>query len=137
MMAGSTGPVTLSGLMALQNAETLAAVVLAQLVNAGVPVIYGGTSSITDMKTGSLSIGAPEMSMIQHMQVQIAKSLLFDFNDYDIKVSAPEWKSFCGRHGLHDKTKFLDSSIVESNLLVFKAVPGSCNAIGLQVLYFR
>jgi trimethylamine--corrinoid protein Co-methyltransferase len=73
MMAGSTGPVTLSGLMALQNAETLAAVVLAQLVNAGVPVIYGGTSSITDMKTGSLSIGAPEMSMIQHMQVQIAK----------------------------------------------------------------
>jgi len=71
------------------------------------------------------------------LQLKIAKSLLFDFNDYDIKVSAPEWKSFCGRHGLHDKTKFLDSSIVESNLLVFKAVPGSCNAIGLQVLYFR
>jgi trimethylamine--corrinoid protein Co-methyltransferase len=73
MMAGSTGPVTLSGLMALQNAEILAAVVLTQLVNPGAPVIYGGTSTITDMRTGSLAIGAPEMPMIQHMQVQMAR----------------------------------------------------------------
>ncbi|MGD8658779.1 MAG: trimethylamine methyltransferase family protein [Desulfobacterales bacterium] len=73
MMAGSTGPVTLSGLMALQNAEILAAVVLTQLVNPGAPVIYGGTSTITDMRTGSLASGAPEMPMIQHMQVQMAR----------------------------------------------------------------
>jgi len=73
MMAGSTGPVTLSSLMTLQNAEILAAVVLTQLVNPGAPVIYGGTSTITDMRTGSLAIGAPEMPMIQHMQVQMAR----------------------------------------------------------------
>jgi len=73
MMAGSTGPVTLPGLMAVQNAEMLAGVVLTQLVKARAPVIYGGTSSITDMRMGDLAVGAPEMPMIQHMQVQMAK----------------------------------------------------------------
>lgn len=73
MMAGSTGPVTLPGLLTLQNAEYLAGIVLAQLIRPGLPCIYGGTSSITEMRTGGLAMGAPEMSMIQHFQAQIAR----------------------------------------------------------------
>ena len=73
MMAGTTGPVTLPGLLALQNAEMLAGVTLTQLVNPGTPVIYGGTSTITDMRTGSLTIGAPELSMIQNATIQMGK----------------------------------------------------------------
>ncbi len=73
MMAGATGPVTLSGTLVVQNAEMLAGVTLAQLVTPGVPVVYGGTSSIADMRTGALSIGAPELSMIQHAQAQMAR----------------------------------------------------------------
>jgi trimethylamine--corrinoid protein Co-methyltransferase len=73
MMAGATGPVTLPGLLALQNAEMLAGVTLTQLVNPGAPVIYGGTSTVTDMRTGGLAIGAPELSMIQNATVQMGK----------------------------------------------------------------
>jgi trimethylamine--corrinoid protein Co-methyltransferase len=73
MMAGTTGPVTLPGLLALQNAEMLAGVTLTQLVNPGAPVIYGSTSTITNMRTGSLSIGAPELSMIQNATIQMGK----------------------------------------------------------------
>lgn len=73
MMAGATGPVTLSGLLAVQNAEMLAGITLAELVTASVPVVYGGTSSIVDMRTGALSIGAPELSMIQCAQAQMAR----------------------------------------------------------------
>ena len=73
MMAGTTGPVTLPGLLALQNAEMLAGVVLSQLVNPGSPVIYGSTSTATDMRTGSPTIGAPELSMIQNATAQMAK----------------------------------------------------------------
>jgi trimethylamine--corrinoid protein Co-methyltransferase len=54
MMAGATGPVTLPGLLALQNAEMLAGVTLTQLVNPGTPVIYGSTSTVTNMRTGGL-----------------------------------------------------------------------------------
>ena len=73
MLAGGTGPITLPGVIALHNAELLAGITLAQMVNPGVPVVYGTTSSIIEMKTGSLSIGAPELSMIQNATIQLAK----------------------------------------------------------------
>ena len=67
IMAGGSGPVTLDGVLALQNAEILAGITLAQLVNPGAPVVYGSTSSAMDMKTGALSIGAPELSKKIHL----------------------------------------------------------------------
>jgi trimethylamine--corrinoid protein Co-methyltransferase len=73
MQAGATGPVTLPGLLAVQNAEVLAGIILAQLVNPGSPVIYGTTSTITEMRTGGLAIGAPELSMIQNATMQMAQ----------------------------------------------------------------
>ncbi len=72
-MAGATGPVNLAGILALQNAEILAGLTLAQLVNPGVPIIYGSTSSPMDMRTGGLSIGAPEFSMMASCTAQIAR----------------------------------------------------------------
>jgi trimethylamine--corrinoid protein Co-methyltransferase len=73
MLAGATGPITLPGLLALQNAEMLAGITLAQLVNPGAPVVYGSTSTITDMRSGALAIGAPELPMIQNATIQMAK----------------------------------------------------------------
>lgn len=73
IMAGSSGPVTLSGVLALQNAEILAGITLAQLVNPGAPVIYGGISSAMDMRTGGLAIGCPELSMVVSATAQIAR----------------------------------------------------------------
>ena len=72
VMAGSSGPVTLAGVLALQNAEILAGITLAQLVYPGAPVLYGGLSSAMDMRTGSLSVGCPELSMIVSATAQLA-----------------------------------------------------------------
>jgi trimethylamine--corrinoid protein Co-methyltransferase len=62
-IAGATGPSTLVGNLALQNAEILAGIVLAQLVREGTPVIFSGASSNAEMRSGALSIGSPEMAM--------------------------------------------------------------------------
>jgi trimethylamine---corrinoid protein Co-methyltransferase len=72
IMAGSSGPITLPGVLAQQNAEVLAGLTLAQLVRPGAPVIYGSTSAPMDMKTGGLSIGAPELSMLVSFTAQLA-----------------------------------------------------------------
>jgi trimethylamine--corrinoid protein Co-methyltransferase len=72
-MAGASGPVTLAGILALQNAEILAGLTLAQLVRPGVPIIYGATSAPMDMRTGGLSIGAPELAMIVSCTAQMAR----------------------------------------------------------------
>lgn len=73
IMAGASGPVTLGGVLALQNAEILTGIALSQLVRQGAPVIYGSTSSAMDMKTGGLSIGAPELSKIINYTAQLAR----------------------------------------------------------------
>jgi len=63
IMAGSTGPITLPGVVALQNAELLAGITLTQLINPGTPVVYGSTSTNIDMRTGALALGGPECSL--------------------------------------------------------------------------
>jgi trimethylamine--corrinoid protein Co-methyltransferase len=72
-IAGATGPVTLAGNLALQNAEVLAGIVLAQLVREGTPVIFGGASSNTEMRNGTLSIGSPEMAINTAATAQMAR----------------------------------------------------------------
>lgn len=72
-MAGATGPATLAGSLVCQNAEVLAGITLAQLIREGTPVVYGSASSITEMSTGSLTIGAPEMSLLCAASAQIAR----------------------------------------------------------------
>ncbi len=72
VMAGSSGPVTLAGVLALQNAEVLAGLTLAQLVRPGVPFIYGATSCPIDMQTGALAIGAVENAVLVSATAQMA-----------------------------------------------------------------
>jgi trimethylamine--corrinoid protein Co-methyltransferase len=73
LMAGSSAPLSVAGLLVQQNAEILAGVTLTQLVRPGAPVIVGGTSGILDMRTGALSMGAPEVAKISSATVQMAK----------------------------------------------------------------
>jgi trimethylamine--corrinoid protein Co-methyltransferase len=72
IMAGTSGPLNLAGLLAQQTAELLAGVTLTQLVRPGAPVVIGGSSAIMDMRTGSLSMGSPEFFRISSATSQIA-----------------------------------------------------------------
>ena len=73
IMAGSTGPITLAGVLAQQNAELLGGIVLTQLIHPGLPVIYGSTSTNIDMRTGALAIGSPELSLCISAHNQLAR----------------------------------------------------------------
>jgi trimethylamine--corrinoid protein Co-methyltransferase len=73
IMAGSTGPITLAGVLALQNAELLAGIALAQLVSPGLPCLYGETSTNIDLRTGALAIGSPELSLCLNAHAQLAR----------------------------------------------------------------
>lgn len=73
-MAGTTGPVTLAGTIALANAETLAGIVAAQMLSEGTPVVYGSASTTADMKTGGIAIGAPESALCAVYCARLAKA---------------------------------------------------------------
>ncbi|NOR26314.1 MAG: trimethylamine methyltransferase [Desulforhopalus sp.] len=73
IMGGTSGPVSVPGILALMNAEILAGLTLAQLVRPGTPVIYGSTSCPTNMRTGAATIGAPETYKINSATTQLAR----------------------------------------------------------------
>ncbi len=72
-IAGATAPATLAGTLVVENSEVLAGIVIAQLVREGTPVVYGGASTSADMRTGALSVGAPEMALNNIMTAQMAR----------------------------------------------------------------
>jgi len=63
-LAGANSPVTLAGTITINNAESLGGLILSQLVNKGNPTIYGSTSSIMDMRSGTYMSGAIESALI-------------------------------------------------------------------------
>ena len=72
-MAGGTAPSTLAGVLVQQNAEVLASIALAQCVHRGAPVMYGSVSTIMDMRTGAVALGAPEAGLISLGAAQLAR----------------------------------------------------------------
>lgn len=73
VIAGTSGPVPLPGLLALANAEILAGLVLAQLAAPGTPVVYGSVSAPADMRTIVSAVGAPEAVALASAIIQIAR----------------------------------------------------------------
>ncbi len=72
-MAGTTAPVTLSALLVQHNAENLALVALSQMVRPGAPVFMGSASTVSDMGTGAIAVGAPETGVITAASAALAR----------------------------------------------------------------
>ncbi len=72
-LCGSTSPITLAGDVLQVNVETLAGVILTQLVNPGTPVLYATVSTIADPRRMSYTSGAVEMGLINAALAQMAQ----------------------------------------------------------------
>ncbi|MBV7394124.1 trimethylamine methyltransferase family protein [Mameliella sediminis] len=72
-LAGAMAPVTMAGAVAQSLAEGLVAVVLAQIINPGVPCVIGTFTSNVDMKTGAPAFGTPEYMRATQMTGQMAR----------------------------------------------------------------
>ncbi len=63
LLAGSTGPVTLAGALAVSVAEALSGLVIHQLANKGAPIITGVVATGMDMLKATISYTAPEFRL--------------------------------------------------------------------------
>ncbi len=72
-LAGATSPVTIGGTISINLAESLAGLVLVQLINPGNPTLIGTTSSIMDMQQGVYVGGAIESALINAGCAQMAQ----------------------------------------------------------------
>jgi trimethylamine--corrinoid protein Co-methyltransferase len=72
-LSGAMAPATIVGALAQQNAEALAGIAFIQMVNPGVPCVYGGFTSNVDMKTGAPAFGTPEYTRAALVGGQLAR----------------------------------------------------------------
>lgn len=72
-LGGGTAPTTIAGTLVTHNAEVLASVVLAQLVQPGAPCIYGSSTTNLDLRKGTATVGSPELAMINAGVAQLAQ----------------------------------------------------------------
>lgn len=72
-LCGATSPITLAGNLVVWNVDTLAGVMLAQLVNRGTPVMAGCVASTTDMKDLKYLAGSVEMGLLNAGSAQMAQ----------------------------------------------------------------
>jgi len=72
---GATAPVTIAGALVQHHAEALSGITIAQIINKGSPIIYGGSPCVLDMRYGTPMITAPESILLSLAYVDIAKEL--------------------------------------------------------------
>jgi len=87
-IAGATGPMSLAGSLAQQNAEVLASVVLAQLVRPGLPIVYCGRLAMMEPRTGLSVWGGVELGLASAATVQIGHRYGLPVNVYGFSTNA-------------------------------------------------
>lgn len=78
-IAGATSPVTLAGALSLQHAEILAGIVFLQILNPGLPCVYGAFTGPMDMKNMKMALGSPELSLLNGASAQLCRKIGIPF----------------------------------------------------------
>ena len=86
--AGTTAPFSIAGAITQQNAEVLAALVLAQVVHPGLPMIYCGRLAMMEPRTGLSVWGGVEMGMASAGTVQVGHHYGLPVNVYGFSTNA-------------------------------------------------
>lgn len=73
-MLGATSSITMAGTLASGAAESLAGIVLAQMIRPGTPVVFGVQSTAADMRGGiTFACAAPEGALMQGFGADLAR----------------------------------------------------------------
>jgi len=86
--AGATAPLSLAGALAQQNAEVLAAVVLAQLAQPGLPIVYCGRLAMLEPRTGLSVWGGVELGLASAATVQLGHRYGLPVNVYGFSTNS-------------------------------------------------
>jgi trimethylamine--corrinoid protein Co-methyltransferase len=86
--AGATAPMSIAGALAQQNAETLMCLVLAELIQPGLPMVYCGRLAMMEARTGISVWGGVELALASAGTVQLGHRYGFPVNVYGFSTNA-------------------------------------------------
>ncbi|MGD8624623.1 MAG: trimethylamine methyltransferase family protein [Anaerolineae bacterium] len=73
IMSSASGPITLGGSLALATAESLAGLVMHQLLRPGAPFVFGACVSKMDMRTMLFPYGSPEWRLSDLVMAELSR----------------------------------------------------------------
>lgn len=118
VQAGATGPVTLAGTLVQTIAEALGGITLAEIVNPGNPIMLGTVSTVMDMRTGQISLGAIETGILDVCTAQVARYLGIPCR---VSAGATEAKMPDAQAGYEVALDVLLASLAGANLIQYAA----------------
>jgi trimethylamine--corrinoid protein Co-methyltransferase len=96
-LSGFMAPITLTGTLIQHTAETISGVVITQLTNPGIPILYGGSPAIFDHRYETTPMGAVETMMTDCAYHEIGKYLNLPTQAY---ISMSDAKQLDAQAGL-------------------------------------
>ncbi len=130
-MVCGTGPGTLAGTLAQENAEILAGVVATQLLAPGTPITYGGIPHIMDPRTGICSFGSPEQGLMAVAMVQMAR--LYGFGAY-VNVGLSDAKTLDAQAGMEKGMTMVLGALAGASMFGHAGICGTDHAASLEWL---
>jgi trimethylamine--corrinoid protein Co-methyltransferase len=122
-LVGANAPATLVGTLVQHTAENLSGVVFAQVIRQGIPVVFGGSPILFDMKNGTTPLGAIETQMVNAAYPQIGKYLRLPTQSF---------------LGLSDSKEFDAQAGFESGIgIILGALTGTNMMQGVGQMYFE
>ena len=114
VQAGATGPVTLAGMTAQMTAEAIIHIVVAQLRQPGCPVAMSANAAVLNMTSALNTMGAPELSLAQCAQAEVAQS--FNLPTWGL-AGATDAKTLDAQAGLEAAFSILSQGMGGLNLI--------------------
>lgn len=127
-MASGTGPATLAGTLAQENAEILAGITIIQALHPGTAVMYGGIPHIMDPRTSICSFGSPEQGLMAIAMSQMGK--FYQFPTY-INVNLTDAKALDVQAGAEKVGSFILGAISGADLFGHAGIVGTDHGASL------
>ncbi len=131
VQAAATGPATLAGTLAQENAEILAGIVIVQLFGPSCAVCYGGIPHIMDLRTMQISFGSPEQGLMAVAMAQVAQH--YGLPSY-INVGLGDSKLVDAQSGLERGMTLLMGALAGADTFGHMGIAGADQAASLEQL---
>ena len=131
---GLSGPATIAGTMAQENAEILAGVCVTQLIRPGMPVMYGGICHAFDMATTQLVFSGPEQAIFGVAMTQMGKH--YGFPVY-VNVGLTDSKRPDAQAGLEIGATLLGAAAAGADIFGHMGICGVDQAASLDILVLQ
>jgi trimethylamine--corrinoid protein Co-methyltransferase len=131
VMAGATGPCSLAGTIAQENAEVLAGLTVVQLLSPGHPVTYGGIAHIFDMKAGGISFGSPEQALLGAALSQMGRS--YGLPVYS-NTGLSDSKALDAQYGMESAASLAMGGLARGDIFGHLGICGADSAASLEQL---